>query len=176
YQEIERLFDHLQAIYRPMMVTLVRSPLGRLVADHTPKWRSWLQSHGRTMRLDPPRQDPPGDFDPLQLGMGLAALIAWRAETEEAGRQPRLSWRIDEGFFEVCWDEARRSSPLRRRDRQSRRSTRSTASGQVIPLAIPLLARIVTAHGGCLESAHEPSTGFCMRLRWPQFCEPVLRT
>src|SRR5438105_14477240 len=30
YQEIERLFCHLQAIYRPMTVTMVRYPLGQL--------------------------------------------------------------------------------------------------------------------------------------------------
>src|ERR1700691_4848665 len=32
YQEIERLFDRLQVIYRPLSVNMVRSPLGQLVA------------------------------------------------------------------------------------------------------------------------------------------------
>ena len=28
YQQVEHLFDHLQSIYRPMALTMVRSPLG----------------------------------------------------------------------------------------------------------------------------------------------------
>ncbi len=54
YQELERLFDRLQVIYRPLSLTLVRSPLGRLVNERLPSWRSWFNLRGRTLDVDPP--------------------------------------------------------------------------------------------------------------------------
>ena len=54
YHDIEHLFDHLQTIYRPMPITVVRSPLEDLIDHHVPKWRSWFESRGRTLQLDRP--------------------------------------------------------------------------------------------------------------------------
>ena len=65
YQELEVLFDRLQMIYRPLSLTLVRSPLGRLFDERLPSWRSWFKLRGRTLDLGPPEVDLPGDFDPM---------------------------------------------------------------------------------------------------------------
>jgi hypothetical protein len=174
YLEIERFFDHLQTIYRPMALTMVRSPLGQLVADHEPDWRSWFQSSGRTLQVEPPRQDLPGDFDPIHLGMGLDAVVAWRAEARGVRHHPRLSWRIGDGFFEVCWDEAVTSCRPARPARGTGQSQGGRVSRRVDLLALPLLARIVAAHGGQVESTQQPAIGFGLKARWPQFQSPVL--
>ena len=47
------LFDRLQVIYRPLTLTLVRSPLGRLVDERLPSWRSWFQPSGTCARSRP---------------------------------------------------------------------------------------------------------------------------
>jgi hypothetical protein len=171
YQDIERLFDHLQTIYRPMTVSMVRSPLGQLIADLTPRWRSWLQAQGRILHLDPPGQDLPGDFDPMQMGSGLDALVSWRAETGDPRWHPRLSWRMTDGFFEVRWDDAWGKSHATSPDGQAEPSPWPHASGRVDCLVLPLLARIAAAHGGRLDSTPEPSLR--LRLRWPRFQSSV---
>jgi hypothetical protein len=171
YQDIERLIDHLQTIYRPMNVSMVRSPLGPLIADLTPRWQSWLQAQGRMLELDPPGQDLPGDFDPMQMGSGLDALVAWRAETGDPRWQPRLSWRMTDGFFEVRWDDAWVKSLATPLNGRAGPSPCSDASRRVDCLVLPLLARIVAAHGGRLDSTREPSLR--LRLRWPRFQSSV---
>jgi hypothetical protein len=169
YLQIERLFDHLQAIYRPMTLTMVRSPLGPFMADHESKWRTWFEASGRTMRVDRPSQDLPGDFDPIHLGMGLDAVIAWRAEVREASRNPRLSWRTGAGFCEVSWDETEPPTSSVLPNDAAGRDRKHHGLARVDPLALPLLSRIVTAHAGHTESTREPGRGFRLNLRWPQF-------
>ena len=169
YLQIERLFDHLQAIYRPMTLTMVRSPLGPFLADHEPKWRTWFEASGRTLRVDRPSQDLPGDFDPIHLGMGLDAVLSWRAEVREASRHPRLSWRTGEGFCEVAWDETEAPTACGPGSGAAGQDGKDHGWARVDPLALPLLARIVTAHAGHTEMTREPGRGFCLKLRWPRF-------
>src|SRR5262249_27163129 len=100
FHDIERLFDWMQLIHRPLSLTLVRSPLGQLVAERLPNWRSWFVSSGRTLELEPPEPDVVGEFDPMHLGLGLDALVAWRAELVDSNRQPVLGWLVNGGCFE----------------------------------------------------------------------------
>ncbi len=169
YQRIESAFDHLQTIYRPMSLTMVRSPLGDLIRDRAPRWRSCLQKRGRALHLEPPEQEGVGDFDPIQLGIGLDALASWRAESTEAKTDTRVGWRTHEGSFEICWEELLTVAP----------SLSSHPDGDVslIPghhpaprvhsLALPLLARILAAHGGRLEAPG--ASALRLKIRWPQF-------
>jgi hypothetical protein len=167
--EVERFFDHLQSIYRPMKLTLVRAPLGQFMAEQEPRWRTRLQGCGRALRVDPPGQDPPGDFDPIHLGMGLDAVVAWRVRVRGASRHPRLSWRTCDGYSEVSWEEAGTSPPQIHPGGAGDRDREYQEPTELDSLALPLLARIVTAHGGHTEWEPEPGCGFCLRLRWPQF-------
>jgi signal transduction histidine kinase len=167
--EAERFFDHLQSIYRPMRLTLVRAPLGQFIAEQETRWRTRLQGCGRALRVDPPGQDPPGDFDPIHLGMGLDAFVTWRARVRGASRHPRLSWRTCAGSSEVCWEESGALRPHVPPDGASGCDHEHPESARIDSLALPLLARIVTAHGGHTESERERGRGFCLRLRWPQF-------
>jgi signal transduction histidine kinase len=99
YQQLEVLFDRLQVIYRPLTLTLVRSPLGRFFDERLPFWRSSFSLRGLTLDLDRPADDLPGDFDPMYLGLGLDAFVAWRAEAGQPNGKPVLSWRIVDGSF-----------------------------------------------------------------------------
>jgi len=167
YEEIERLFDRLQLIYRPLSVTMVRSPLGLLFIERLPSWRSCFSGKGRTLEVDRPNHDDSGDFDPTYLGLSLDAFIAWRAEAGHPKWQSHLSWRIADGCFEVSWDEIRPSthSPGEEHETGVPQGPRPFVRGD--SLALRLLARVVAAHGGYLETTSDPSFG--IELRWPRF-------
>lgn len=167
YQELERLFDRLQVIYRPLTLTLVRSPFGQLVSERLPTWRSWFQLRGRALDVVPPREDDPSEFDPMYLGLALDAFVAWRAEAGYANFQTSLSWKIEGDFLEVRCEEARPAAFCQAAQRQCVSAHGSRPLGQIDSLALPLLARIVSAHKGYLETSSEPD--FTMRLRFPRF-------
>jgi hypothetical protein len=170
YQQVEHLFDHLQTIYRPMTITMVRWPLGELIHRHVSKWRAAFESRGRALQLHPPEAEVTGDFDPGQLGVGLDAMVAWRAEVGGAGGLARVAWGVRDGAIEVRWREANPDDP---RDPPepagvfARRNAGCSSSRVVDVLAMPLLARIVAAHGGRLHRERGP--GFGVLLRWPQY-------
>ena len=169
YHQLERLFDHLQAIYRPMPITMVRAPLDDLIDQHVPKWRCWFESRGRTLQRDPPESEVLADFDPSQLGAGLDALAAWRAEAGDTKALTRIAWGVRDGSIEVRWDEVLSDDPpvpVEHADGFTRRDGPASSRGADM-LALPILARIVAVHGGRLECKREP--WFSVQLRWPQF-------
>jgi hypothetical protein len=171
YQEIERLFDWLQLIYRPLSLAMVCSPLGRLLAERLPGWRSWAALSGVVLEVVPPADDVAGEFDPTHLAIALDALVAWRARAIHPLCQPRVSWRVHQAFFELSWREA--SSP----SGHDERGFVASAAAELRPqsalgsLALPLLGRIISAHAGYLESTNEPA--FSLTARWPQFQPPA---
>ncbi len=167
YQETERLFDRLQEIYRPMRATMVRSSLGQLLAERLPVWRSWFTEQGLTLEADPPAEEGLGDYDPMHLGSGLDALIAWRLEDGLACRSGRLAWRVNQGFFEVEWSEVDRQVPAGAESRGQLRSERSGEFRSADSLALPLLARIASAHGGRVLFRLDPT--FQLTVLGPQF-------
>lgn len=168
YHQVESLFDHLQTIYRPMSLAMVRSPLDALIQQHLPKWRSWYESRGRCLRIDPPCTEVPGEFDPAQIGVGLDALAAWRAEVCPPGALTRVAWVVNDGSIQLRWHEVTGAHPDDPPQHAGIANGRDGArsSRPVDALALPLLARIVAAHGGRLE--FEPGPGFGVLLRWPQ--------
>jgi hypothetical protein len=174
YQEIERLFDRLHFIYRPLCMTMVRSPLGQLVAERLPSWRSLFTRTGRTLEVDPPPQEARGDFDPMHLGLGLDAFIAWRADQSAAKGNPRLSWRIDTGCFEIAWRDGHSQNTVDSPETETCYTDETSRPSRVDCLALPLLARIVSAHGGSQEAMRDPTFG--LTLRWPQFYAGDSRT
>jgi hypothetical protein len=166
YREIERSFDRFQVIYRPFSLTMVRSPFGQLVADRLASWRSWFHSNRRSFEIDPPDQDLAGDFDPIYLGLALDALVAWRADSTSLASQPRLSWEIADGCFDVRWDEGCSAMNGGEQGEENGSCETSAHFAQGDSLALPLLARVLAAHGGRNEAAWVPA--LAIRLRWPQ--------
>jgi hypothetical protein len=169
YDEIEKLFDKLQRIYQPTSLTVVRSPLGQLFAEWLPLWRSRYAAWGRTILVDPPQREFPGDFDPTHLGFGLDAFVAWRAESADS-REPRLAWRGIGGHFEISWQE----SPVEGHNGQTRSQRSSPDSSPADctgSMALLLLARVAADHNGQLEARSEPALD--VTVRWPQFRTPT---
>jgi hypothetical protein len=167
YRQVESLFDNLQAIYRPTALTMVRCSLGQLMTDHEPILRSSLRSKGRALGLEPPEQESAGDFDPIQLGIGLDALAKWRAEAGESKSHTRIAWRTFDGFFEICWEEfpAEFGHGPSTTAREGGADVDPRPCRRVESLAELLVSRIIAAHGGRLEKSCETSLRWI--LRWP---------
>jgi hypothetical protein len=161
YAALERLVDRLQTIYRPMELDLVRLPLEMLVAERRRSWIDGFVKHGRSLDLEPPATDTIGYFDPIRLAMGLEAFVTWRAGAGEPGRPARLTWKSEGDNFHLVWSEpgARAIDAL------------DELKDQREPLALPLLARIISAHQGTVELASDD--GLKVHLRWPRSGRPT---
>ena len=165
YGGIEQLLDQLQAIYRPMPLTLVRAPFRSLVRDREPSWRDWFTSGQGTLEIVPPAEESAGELDPMCLRMGCDAFLRWRASMLLPGQSARLSWRTAEGRLDACWQERRaepRPAEDSGRDPSGERATPSAAHQM---LALPLLARVVTAHRGSIQWTRSPD--FQVVFGWP---------
>jgi hypothetical protein len=167
YQELERLFDRLQVIYRPLSLTLVHSPFGQLVNERLHTWGPLFDQRGRGLEVAPPGDDGPSEFDPMYLGLALDAFVAWRAKVGSVNFETRLSWKIEKESLEVTWEEALPAEGCPAAEPQCVGVQSSRPQGQMDSLALPLLARIVAAHGGSLETGNEPD--YATRIRLPRF-------
>jgi hypothetical protein len=164
YRMVEEFFDRLQMLWRPLSQALVRIPLSLLLEDRRERWVAQFAAHDRVLQMRATGKDDAGDYDPNSLGAALDAFVAWRAAVGEADRDARLRWQTRERRFELEWDEPR--APLRARA--------ETASSALRPesLALPLLGRVIAAHGGVVELV-EPSGGH-LRLSWPHVAPSAL--
>jgi hypothetical protein len=156
YRDVEMFLERLQLICRPMPLTPMTSALCHVLEERRAAWTHWLSSRGRTLELVAPKAAVTGRFDPARLTQGLDALAAWRARGGEPGTTVRLEWRARGEEFVLNWDEP---------------------GGTIIEpeagirhrpdcLALPLMARIIAAHGGKLAIAYQH--GLQVRLRWPR--------
>jgi len=130
-------------------------PLKFLIDEHRSSWSQSLESRDRRLELVPPPEPVIGDYDPFRLGQGLDVFVAWRAAVGSPGQPLRLRWWAETGRFVVEW-----SDPF------SLISRPVVGQGFLSDwLALPFLARIVTAHGGSIDVDVE--TGLLVKLRWP---------
>lgn len=165
YHQLEVFFDWLQLVYRPLSLTQVRSPLGRLFDERAFSWRSRFCTQSRTLELVPPPDDQAGDFDPMLLGVGLEAIVEWRAEASAPNTKAILSWAIRDGLFELCWRESRAMNGSGIGAHDDGMTQMPWPPFPVESLAHLLLKRIVCAHGGGMETLYGPT--FAMTLHWP---------
>jgi hypothetical protein len=167
YRTVEEFFDRLQMLWRPLSQALVRIPLSLLLEDRRSRWAAQFAARDRVLQMRATGTDDAGDYDPNSLGVALDAFVAWRAAVGEGDRDARLRWQTHERRFALEWDEPR--APLRTRGR----ARTATASSAIRPesLALPLLGRVIAAHGGVMELV-EPSVGH-LRLSWPQIAQSV---
>ncbi len=165
YEGIEQLLNQLQAIYRPIVLTPVHGQLGRLIEDRQRHWSSWFETSRGTLRMIPPASECAGDFDPMCLTMGLDALVRWRALAIPEGGAASLSWKTEGDQFEATWDESAGPPglPPTLTGPDGPGSTPPLSAHQ--PLALPLLARVLTAHRGTIDWSFKPNFRTC--LRWP---------
>jgi hypothetical protein len=161
YELVEQTIERLQLIYRPINPTLVESTLGSMFAEREDCWRASLAEQDKELEIDRPTRDQIGLFDPSYLGRGLDALVAWRAAASPAGTRVRFGWRCRPDEFRIRWTE-RESSPRAHVDVIL--STR--VQDQTDSLALPMLARIISAHAGRLVSTAEPDLS--LNVSWPR--------
>ncbi len=152
YVALERLLDRLQAIVRPMRLTLVRVPLGMLIDDRRVRWTELLAANGRALECRASSNDEPVAFDPYQLGLALDALAEWRAAAGPAGVSVILRWGIEGSNSELEWFEPAATAG-------------ESFTRQSDELALPLLGRVTSAHGGALSV--DTRDGLRIGLRWP---------
>ena len=169
YQQVEHLFECLQTIYRPMTITMVRLPLDELIRQHEPRWRSQLAARGIDLQIALAEPEVIGDFDPAHLGIGLDAVASWMAEACHPEGRARVSLALRDGTIEIRWElspppgdpmPAEHGGP-------SRQSICEMPTPRIDSLVLPLVARILAEHGGCLE--RERGVNLVVLLRWPQY-------
>jgi hypothetical protein len=160
YGALEQLFDRLQAICRPMPLTPVRASLGLLMEEGRSGWAEAMSAHDRPFELVAPSKPAIGDFDPVRMRDGLDVFINWRARAGEPGQPASLSWSADRRAFHLDWDEPGSSGP----------STVAEHGDSPDPFALPLLARVISSHGGSLDLNRRH--GLHMSVRWPREFRP----
>jgi len=151
YRIIERLIDQLQIICRPMPLAPMTTTLGDVLEERRPAWARWLARRGRTLELVGPKKATRGVFDPIRLTQGLDALAAWRSERGAPGTAVRVEWRARCDHFHLTWDEIESDGGPK-------------DGGWCDGLALPLVARVIAAHGGSFEVSRRENLRFRMRL------------
>ncbi|QEH33007.1 hypothetical protein OJF2_15010 [Aquisphaera giovannonii] len=169
YGGMERLFDHLQTIYRPMPLSAIEAKVGSLIRDLGATWGDRFAASGRVLELAPPATEATGSFDPMRLSMGLEAFLRWRSADMPPGWRARLEWRTEKGRFQACWQEAGGPEP------PPGAPPEAADAGHAAPappdtLALPLLTRVVAAHRGTLSWSRSP--GLRVEFGWP-LAEPA---
>ncbi|MEO6810395.1 MAG: hypothetical protein ABI353_14875 [Isosphaeraceae bacterium] len=155
YRTIEGFVERLQTIYRPMSLTPMRLTVGMLFDDLHAKWSKGFESRQVRFMLTSPSDQAVGHFDPIRLGQGLDALAAWRTDNAKANSLVHVEWHVAGEDVVVLWREPEVTClPLD-----------DAPEGDAPCLALPLLARIITAHGGRLDASLED--GLLLQLRWP---------
>lgn len=162
YKEVELVFDRLQAICRPMTLTPIRASLSLIMEERKPHWIERMALRNRSLHLLAPKTPDVGDFDPIRLADCLDSFVHWRAEVGEVGQPAQLAWGIAENHFLIEWDEQCSVG----------RGGSDPDSGLTDPLALPLMARVLSAHGGSMTlDSHD---GLHLRASWPLIVRPSL--
>lgn len=162
YKAVESIFDRLQAICRPLVLTPIRASLSLILNERKPFWTETMAARSRILTLVPPHSSDVGDFDPNWLADALNSFVHWRAAVGEFGQPAQLGWSIYEDQFLIEWDEPSARGFVSVGPEASRSD----------PLALPLLARVVTAHGGQMTlNTHD---GLHLRVSWPLIVRPSL--
>jgi hypothetical protein len=134
YLELERIVDRVQTICRPMTLCRVTIALDLLFEDRREEWSRLIAAGGGELEWHRPRVRGLASFDVERMGQALDALVYWRAGDCLPDRVARLRWWVESGTAHISWEESD-SSPIR-------------PSGDGPTWTLPLIARVLEAHGG----------------------------
>jgi hypothetical protein len=154
YQAVEEFFDRLQMLWRPISLAPVPMSLSLLLEDRRPAWDTEFAARGRILEMSNPGAADAGQYDPHWLGRALDGFVVWRAGAGLRGGEARLNWWTDGGRFHLEWREPPGESDSR------------SPQDRPEPLALPLLTRVIAAHGGVLDLL--AAGGGHVRMSWPQ--------
>lgn len=174
YREVERFYDRLQAICRPLPHEPVTLELALLFQGREDAWACELAAHERRLLLAPPIGPAVGAFDPSRLQLAFDDLVAWRADAGPPATALRIGWNAEGGMFHVVCDEIPDCGPEAQgiapgEDNTEMRVDRFPRT--LAALTMPLVARAMTVHGGRLvESSRDP---WRLELCWPLIPPPI---
>ncbi len=152
YQALERLFEQYQAVWQPMRIRPVRLCLGLFLREKVQRWRPGFRGQGVGVALVVPDDPPIARFDASQFGTALDRFARWRTTSAEEGDSVRIVLGADGEQAHLTWDES-----------ASRIGFGANECSAWV--ALPMLARVVTSHGGTIDL--DTSAGFRLRLHWP---------
>ncbi len=158
YRESVRKVEQVQALCRPIRLSVTPMSLALLFHDREREWSSLLEARQSRLILRPPARDASGQFDPIRLVQALDHLVEWRADAVSRGTEIQLSWWGDGDWLEFLWDESRGQG--------SRETSKSARATPVESLPLAILARIIAEHGGRLD-VETDRKGLRVRSRWP---------
>ena len=165
YQEVEVFIERLQWICRPVPLRCVELSLQLLFEGRAQVWSKRLAAVGRNLILEPPEQPAVGRFDPSRLELAFDDLVSWRSLRGNPDTDLRLRWRADASRFQVEWDEPPRKCSHLTADESLVMSRPEPSKNSLQDLALPLLARVMSLHGGSISgSLRDP---FSVALTWP---------
>ena len=156
YQALERQFERVQTICRPMCPSFVTIDLSLLFEDRRLNWSKILTDQGLELEFVRPQGRCLARFDVNQMGAALDAVIQWRAEQGSLATRTLLKWWDDSGRTHVEWVEA--ASIVRRE------KTPSPPRPEVA-WTLPNLAQVVAEHGGTIKV--DERNGWVLSFSWP---------
>ncbi len=159
YRELERRVEEVQALCRPMTLSRVTIGLDLLIDDRRDEWARTMAAAGLDLEIIPPAERAVASFDVERLGWVLDLFVGWRAGVVAPGDPARLRWWVEAGHAHIAWEDTG-SHPAGAFEGPSSPSR---------DWSLPLLARVVQAHGGDLRVQSE--RGWRLDITWPS--QPV---
>ena len=169
-REVEQFVDRLQQVFRPLPIHPARLPLGLLIDDRAKHWPEVLAAVGRRLVVERPTGNPEGEFDPLRLAAALDDLVAWRAWAGDPATDLKVGWGEQGGRLRITWDEPPCAGDRPASPPPAKPASAGSCREACAPLIVPLLARLMTLHGGALDL---PEDGpWRLTLSWPIVVKP----
>lgn len=155
YRAVEDLVERVQTICRPMSLSPMHVGVGLLFEERQASWAKHFESRQVRFVLTSPKDRTIGHFDPIRLGQGLDALAAWRGLTAASNSLVQVEWAVAGEDVVVHWREPE----------VTRLPLADASEDGASCLALPLLARIIAAHGGRVDASLDD--GLWFQFRWP---------
>ncbi len=166
YQDVELLIERLQWICRPVPLRCVELSLHHLIEGRTAAWSDLLARNGRRLVVEVPPRPAIGRFDPSRFEKVFDDLVSWRVDVGHPSTDLRVRWAADASRLRVDWDEIPSEASRQSRFARDRPDRSPSMTKRVTSLAVPLLFRVVSLHGGSVSgSIRQP---FAIRLAWPR--------
>jgi hypothetical protein len=162
YAVLERSIDLIQTLCRPMTLSLASLGLDLLIQDRMPRWIAKAIDLDVDFTCAPPTERAVARFDPDRMGQVLDLLWDWRVHRLEPGSSVQFAWRVERGMASVVWEEQPNGFSAGLSPDESRASD---------AWALPLITRVVDAHGGRANLYEgEP---WRLDMSWPVNALPV---